>query len=127
MSAAGAGHRQGVLPAGCGRVLRAALLAAAAVAAVGVAGDGLAADPAIHTVTIKLVMYAPSTLTVNRGDTIVWKNEDLVPHTVTADHGAFDSGSIAPGQSWRYVVRRAGDYAYHCTFHPNMHGTLHVR
>jgi len=72
-------------------------------------------------------MYSPALLTVGRGDTIVWKNEDPIPHTVTADKGGFDSGSIAPGQSWRYVARRPGDYAYHCTFHPNMHGTLRVK
>lgn len=109
------------------RIPRAAWLAVVAVMASGMASVGLAAHPAVHTVTIKLVMYTPATVTVNRGDTIVWKNEDPVPHTVTADHGAFDSGSIAPGQSWRYVPRRAGDYAYHCTLHPNMHGQLHVK
>jgi plastocyanin len=86
-----------------------------------------AAKRTVHTVIIKAVMYAPAMLMVERDDVIVWKNEDPVPHTVTFDKAALDSGSIAPAQSWRYVARRPGDYPYHCTFHPNMHGTLHVK
>lgn len=85
------------------------------------------ASAAAHTVAIKALAYTPAILTVSRGDTVVWKNEDPIPHTVTADKHAFDSGSIAPGHSWRYVARRSGTFTYHCTFHPNMHGTLRVK
>jgi len=82
--------------------------------------------PIIHIVVIEGVMYAPDTLTIKRGERVKWVNKDPFPHTVTAS-GAFDSHSIAAGGAWTYVARKAGDYAYACTLHPNMKGVLHVQ
>ena len=65
-------------------------------------------------------------LVVKRGDTVVWVNKDPFPHTVTAA-GAFDSHDIPAGASWKYVARKPGDFAYICTLHPNMKGTLTVQ
>ena len=90
-----------------------------------VVGASAAAKPAIHTVVIEGVKYEPAALTVKRGDKVVWVNKDPFPHTVTAA-GIFDSHSIAVGASWRYVARKVGDYAYTCTLHPNMQGSLKV-
>jgi plastocyanin len=84
-----------------------------------------AAKPATHTVIIEGVKYEPEALAVKRGDTVVWVNKDPFPHTVTAAD-VFDSHSIAAGASWKYVARKAGEYAYTCTLHPNMKGTLKV-
>jgi plastocyanin len=78
-----------------------------------------------HTVVIQGLKNIPETLAVKRGDTIRWINKDPFPHTVTAK-GVFDSGSIAPGGSWRYTAKIAGEHSYTCTFHPNMKGTLRV-
>ena len=64
--------------------------------------------------------------TVKRGDTIVWRNKDPYPHTVTAK-GAFDSRSIAAGKEWKFVARTPGVYPYLCTLHPTMTGTLRVQ
>jgi plastocyanin len=90
-------------------------------------GGAIAAGkPAPHTVVMEGVKFMPEVLTVRRGDTIVWVNKDPFPHTVTAK-GAFDSHSIAADKSWKYTPRKTGDYAYICTFHPNMKGTLRVR
>jgi plastocyanin len=88
-------------------------------------GASAAATPATQTVVIEGVKYEPEVLTVKRGDTVMWVNKDPFPHTVTAA-GVFDSHSIAVGGSWRYVARKMGDYAYTCTLHPNMKGTLKV-
>jgi plastocyanin len=85
----------------------------------------IAAAPVTHTVVIEGVKYEPETLTVKRGETVVWVNKDPFPHTVT-DKGAFDSHDIAAGKSWKYTARKAGEYAYVCTLHPNMKGTLKV-
>ena len=64
-------------------------------------------------------------MTAKRGDTIVWVNKDPFPHTATAK-GVFDSHEIAAGKSWKYTPRKAGEYAYICTLHSNMKGTLKV-
>lgn len=89
-------------------------------------GGAIAAGkPATHTVVIEGTKYAPGTLTVKRGDTVVWVNKDPFPHTVTAK-GLFDSRDIAPSRSWKYTTRKAGVFAYICTLHSTMKGTLKV-
>lgn len=70
--------------------------------------------------------YAPDTLTIHVGDHVVWTNTGQAAHTVTADGGTFDSGSLNTGQTWTFVFSKAGTYAYHCTFHPWMKGTVIV-
>jgi len=74
--------------------------------------------------------FEPATVTVHVGDTVEWKNDDIVPHTATADgktqNPAFDSGSIRKRAVWRYVAQRKGTYNYTCRFHPNMKGKLIV-
>ena len=94
--------------------------------AAGALAAGAGGKPATHTITIEAVAYQPASLVVRRGDTVVWVNKDPYPHTVTAA-GVFDSRNIAGGASWRYVARVAGSFAYICTLHPNMKGTLTVR
>jgi len=84
------------------------------------------AAPITHTVVIDGVKYEPALLRVRRGDTIVWVNKDPFPHTVTSA-GSFDSRAIPAGASWRYVARKTGEFAYLCTLHPNMVGTLTVQ
>ena len=86
---------------------------------------GSAPPPVTHTVTIEGMQFTPAALTVRAGDTIVWVNKDLFPHTVTAS-GAFDSKSIADGHSWEYTATSKGEFPYTCTFHPTMKATLRV-
>ena len=90
-----------------------------------IGGNAANAAAQSHTVVIEGFEFHPATLTVHRGDRIVWRNKDLVPHTATS-HGVFDSRSIAPGSSWTYVARKVGTLPYVCTFHPTMQGSLAV-
>ena len=102
-----------------------ALLPGSGVYAAGTAAGGTAGKPAIHHVVIEGLKNEPETLTVKRGDTVIWTNKDPFPHTVTAP-GKFDSHDIPAGGSWKYVARVAGDYPYSCTLHSNMKGMLRV-
>ena len=91
-----------------------------------------ASDPTkVVTVVIRDFKFEPATVTVNVGDTVEWKNDDIVPHTATADGEAqkptFDSGTIQTGAKWRYLARNKGTYNYTCTLHPNMKGELIVQ
>ncbi|MDR3099960.1 MAG: cupredoxin family copper-binding protein [Paraburkholderia sp.] len=86
-------------------------------------GPAAASD---HVVTIAQMRFSPATVTIHSGDTVVWVNKDLVAHTASAQARTFDSGSIEPGASWRYVTSKPGSYSYQCLFHPTMHGTLIV-
>ena len=71
--------------------------------------------------------YSPAEITVKMGTPVVWANTGAVAHTVTADDAtSFDSGSIDPKVSFTFTPSAAGTFAYHCTFHPWMKGTLVV-
>lgn len=76
------------------------------------------------------VYYSPSTITVVIGvnNTVTWINNDMAPHTVTADDGkSFDSGNInALGSSWTFTFTTPGTYTYHCAYHLWMKGTVIV-
>jgi plastocyanin len=102
--------------------LWAAILAAAGAIGAGVIGGD--AKPVTHTVTIDATSYQPARLVVHRGDTVVWVNKDVIPHTATAASKAFDSKVLAAGASWRLTVTRKGTTDYGCLFHPTMTGRI---
>ena len=83
-------------------------------------------------ITIKNFAYVPPTLTVSAGTTVRVTNADSAPHTVTVAGGAspgasFDTGHIEPGKTAIFTAPTApGSYAYDCTIHPFMHGTIIV-
>src|SRR5215212_4779176 len=78
------------------------------------------------TVSIKGFAFNPPNATVAPGTTVTWVNDDQAPHTATANDGAFDSGTLQPGQSYSFVFDKPGTYAYHCNIHPDMTGTITV-
>lgn len=100
-----------------------ATLVAALATATACGGD---ATPATHTIVIEAMRFQPDTLSVHAGDQLVWINRDLFPHTVVSAAGQFQSGPIAPGQSWRVTLRRTGVFAYGCSLHPTMHAKISV-
>ena len=109
------------------QMVAAASIFAAIVGAIGLSFADTRPNEAAETqvITIENMQFSPAELTVKRGTRIVWKNQDMFPHTATAK--AFDSGSIDPNASWTYVAREPGDYPYVCTFHPTMKARLIVR
>jgi plastocyanin len=62
------------------------------------------------------------------GDVITWTNNDTAAHKVGLDDGSCAmSANIAGGggkQSLVFTV--AGTYAFHCTIHPSMKGTITI-
>ena len=79
-----------------------------------------------YTVLIKGFRFEPERLEVMAGDTVVWKNQDIVPHTATAKK-VFDSKQIDATGSWSIVVKQKGTFPYICTFHPTMKAELVVK
>ena len=77
-----------------------------------------------HRVEARGFTFAPATLALVEGDTVVWRNADIVPHTATAA-GKWDSGPVPAGAEWRWVAT-AGEFSYLCAFHPTMRGTVSV-
>lgn len=84
------------------------------------------AKPGQSGVSIVDFAFTPPTVSVKAGDAVVWANRGAAPHTVTAKDGSFESGMIQPGSTFRRVFAKEGTYAYVCSFHPNMTGTVLV-
>jgi len=99
------------------------------VAAIIVCGMWLAA-PALavsQSVVIQNFAFQPQDVTINVGESVTWINRDPVGHTATSDaQGVFDTGVIAPGGNKTVSFAVAGTYAYHCSIHPTLKGTVTV-
>jgi len=70
------------------------------------------------TVRMAGLTFRPATLTVRQGDTVVFVNDDVAPHTVTSDPVGLDSGTLPPGKVFSVVA--SGGFEYRCTIHPRM-------
>ena len=72
--------------------------------------------------------FHPEVLEVRRGDTVVWINRDIVPHTATESRkSGWDTGTLLQGKSGQYVTSHGGEDPYFCKLHPVMLGKLIVR
>jgi nitrite reductase (NO-forming) len=83
------------------------------------------------------VFYDPSAVTVKRGSSVVWTNNDPIPHTATSGNPdnlqapsgtLFDTGILGPGRTSEVftINAEAGTFDYYCTLHPYMRGQLIV-
>jgi plastocyanin len=70
--------------------------------------------------------YQPRVLSVIKGATVTWKFAGSIPHTVTDDRGAFDSGIHVKGDEFSRTFDASGVFYYYCTIHHGMLGTLTV-
>ena len=84
------------------------------------------AGPRTVRVEIRSFRFDPEHLTVRVGDTVQWLNRDLAPHTATEVDGDRDTGRIDRGGTGRITFEGAGDFDYHCAFHPHMRGRITV-
>jgi amicyanin len=86
-------------------------------------------DQSATTVTITSSSFAPASITVKKGTTVTWKNEDSFDHDVTADiasNNAPASNAFGLNQTYSFTFQQAGTYSYHCSIHPFMKGTVIV-
>lgn len=86
-----------------------------------------ASPPRRHVVEIRAFSFQPQRTVVSPGDTIVWINRDIVPHTVTADAGTWSSQALEEGEAWEIVLETAAAQSYFCEYHPHMTGVLAAR
>jgi plastocyanin len=83
-----------------------------------------------NTIAIKNFAFDPSMLTVKTGTVVTWVNQDEAPHTIASDKGspaAVFSDSLSTGASYTFTFTQPGTYAYHCSIHPSMRGTVTVQ
>jgi len=85
------------------------------------------APTATDKVSITNFSFSPASITVKKGSAVTWTNNDSVTHTVTADSGTGpNSGDLAPGKTYSFTYNSTGTFAYHCSIHTDMHGSVTV-
>jgi plastocyanin len=97
-------------------------------------GGGAAAGGGAKTakVSLKNIAFNPKDVSVAKGGTITWTNNESVPHDVTKDSGPgpdFSSGkgNLQQGDTYKQTFNTPGTINYVCTIHPNMTGTITVK
>lgn len=89
--------------------------------------ESVTASPAAATVTINNLVFLPSTITVKKGDTVTWTNQDDISHTVTGDDTQGPASELlATGGTYSFTFNTVGTFPYHCQVHPTMQGTVIV-
>ena len=90
------------------------------------AKSSLTPPPDVSNITLANFAFNPATMTVTKGSTVKWTNQDEAPHTVTSDAGDWDSSELNKGQSFNHTFTQTGTFTYHCAIHPSMKGTIVV-
>lgn len=106
-------------------------LALMALALLGLRSELASAGPTAQisraqSIDIRNFAFHPGTLTVGVGTKVNFTNSAKVTHTATRG-GAFNTGKIRPGKTIGVRFNQKGTFAYHCSIHPFMHGTVVVR
>ena len=73
-----------------------------------------------HTIAMSGMVFSPSTMTVAKGTTVTWQNNDGFAHTATSDSLLWDTGNIPGGSSKAIVFNTAGTFTYNCIYHKSM-------
>jgi plastocyanin len=97
---------------------------AAAVALVPMFGTGAYGAPRTIEIVIEHFAFVPSSIAVAPGDTVVFTNRDITPHTATAADGSWGTKDIPSGKSETLAVPANAGGTYVCRYHPAMRGRL---
>jgi len=77
--------------------------------------------------------YIPLNLEVSTGTTVIWVNDDSVPHTIQSQDefgaiiGLFNSAPLKTGETFEHTFDESGVYSYYCSLHPWRVGIVTVR
>lgn len=88
------------------------------------AAGSVSAQPKTVAVTIEHFEFSPADIAVAAGDTIIFTNKDIVPHTATAADTSWTTDEIASGASAQITLPEKAGADYFCIFHPLMRGRL---
>jgi plastocyanin len=79
-------------------------------------------------VEIRNFAFAPNTMTVAVGTRVVWTNRDEEPHVITSAGKQFASSpALDTSDTYAVTFSKPGTYAYYCSIHPMMVGTIIVQ
>ena len=78
------------------------------------------AAPGETHLTIDNFTFRPDTITVPMGTTIVWENDDDIPHSIVETTGKFHSMALDTEDKFSFTFDKAGTFEYFCSLHPYM-------
>lgn len=84
------------------------------------------AAPHTYTVVMDKLKFGPVPAQVQKGDSIIWVNRDMLRHSATATDHSFDV-DLLPGKSGKIVLKKSGAIPFVCRYHPGMKGVLQVK
>jgi plastocyanin len=80
-----------------------------------------------YNVTIINFAFYPNNLTIHKGDTVIWINQDGMLHHAVSDEGnEIDSSDLILGLSYAHTFGNTGNFSYHDFMHPSLTGTIIV-
>jgi plastocyanin len=91
----------------------------------GLSAGALAAN---LTISQKGRAFSSETVTLNKGGTLTFMNDDSIPHNImsTSSGNEFNLGSQPPGASTDVTFKEAGEVLVICAIHPRMKMTVKV-
>jgi plastocyanin len=70
--------------------------------------------------------FMPHDIMVAAGTTVIWVNNDDIPHTVVSTSDVFKSKALDTDDKFSFTFTTPGSYQYFCSLHPYMQGTVTV-
>lgn len=83
-------------------------------------------EPKTVQVNIQNFAFSPIEIKIPVGSVVNWTNQDSAGHTATSDSGAFESGLLGKGESFKRTFDEKGTFSYHCSPHPSMQAKIIV-
>ena len=77
-----------------------------------------------NAINIKNFSFNPGAITIKKGSTITWANNDSAPHTIKS--ATFNSEILDKKQSFSFTFNQTGTFSYLCSIHPSMTGKIIV-
>lgn len=76
-------------------------------------------------IIIQNFSFNPSAVTINKGETVTWINQDPMPHKISGS--IFGSNALENSQSYSFTFNDTGTFDYICSIHPSMKGEIIVK
>ncbi len=83
------------------------------------------ATPKTDTVLIEQMKFVPENISIQKGDTVLFINKDLVAHNATEIDSTWKSPDLQMNESWKFVPEKSSDYF--CSIHLVMKGKITVK
>lgn len=85
-------------------------------------------DPKTHSIRLEYYQARPSTLEINRGDTVVWRNSQDPKRlfTLVSEDGLWESTNLVYGRTLVYTFNESGTYNFSVTGQLRMSGSIVV-